>query len=84
LVNIHDDLAAVIHVTGGSFRLLDQLLTQLGRILEFNELKVVTRDVVDVARRLWSSARHESRPVGRPSPRPRIGQGAPPGRSEAE
>ena len=51
-MNIHDDLAAVIHVTGRSFRLLDQLLTQVGRILEFNGLKVVTRDVVGVARRL--------------------------------
>jgi DNA transposition AAA+ family ATPase len=45
-----DGVAALIRVTGGNFRLLDRLLTQVGRILELNGLKVVTREVVEAAR----------------------------------
>ena len=37
-------------VTGGNFRLLDRLLTQVGRILDLNGLGVVTREVVEAAR----------------------------------
>lgn len=43
-------VAAVIRVTGGNFRLMDRLLTQVGRILELNGFKVVTREVVEAAR----------------------------------
>jgi DNA transposition AAA+ family ATPase len=42
--------AAIIRVSGGNFRLLDRLLTQVGRILELNGLNVVTREVVEAAR----------------------------------
>jgi DNA transposition AAA+ family ATPase len=45
-----EGVAALIRVTGGNFRLLDRLLTQVGRILELNGLKVVTREVVEAAR----------------------------------
>jgi DNA transposition AAA+ family ATPase len=45
-----DGVAAIIRVTGGNFRLLDRLLTQVGRILELNGLGVVTREVVEAAR----------------------------------
>ena len=45
-----DAVAAVIRVTGGNFRLLDRLLSQVGRILEINGLGVVTREVVEAAR----------------------------------
>jgi hypothetical protein len=38
-----DGVAAIIRVTGGNFRLLDRLLTQVGRILELNGLKLITR-----------------------------------------
>lgn len=45
-----EGVAALIRVTGGNFRLLDRLLTQLGRILDLNGLGVVTREVVEAAR----------------------------------
>ena len=45
-----EGVAAIIRVTGGNFRLLDRLLTQIGRILELNGLGVVTREVVESAR----------------------------------
>ncbi len=45
-----DGVAALIRVTGGNFRLLDRLLSQVGRILEINGLEAVTREVVEAAR----------------------------------
>jgi DNA transposition AAA+ family ATPase len=43
-------LAAIIRVTGGNFRLLHRLLTQIARLVEINALKMVTGEVVDAAR----------------------------------
>jgi hypothetical protein len=37
-------------VTGGNFRLLDRLLTQIARVLEINSLRQVTGEVVEAAR----------------------------------
>jgi len=45
-----DTLAAIIRLTGGNFRLLQQLLTQVARIMEINALQSVTSEVVEVAR----------------------------------
>jgi DNA transposition AAA+ family ATPase len=42
-------LTAVIRVTGGNFRLLHRLLAQMERILQINELKTITREVVEAA-----------------------------------
>ena len=43
-------LAAIIRVTGGNFRLLHRLHTQIARIVEINALLKVTQEVVDAAR----------------------------------
>jgi DNA transposition AAA+ family ATPase len=42
-------LAAIIRVTGGNFRLLHRLLTQIARIVEINALLKVTQEVVEAA-----------------------------------
>jgi DNA transposition AAA+ family ATPase len=42
--------AAIIRITGGNFRLLQRLLTQMARLVEINALSQVTRDVVEAAR----------------------------------
>jgi DNA transposition AAA+ family ATPase len=41
---------AIIRITGGNFRLLHRLLTQIARLVEINALPTVTRHVVETAR----------------------------------
>lgn len=43
-------MATIVRVTGGNFRLLQRLFSQIERVLTINELRVVTREVVEAAR----------------------------------
>lgn len=45
-----EGFASIIRETQGNFRLLHRLLTQVGRVLEINQLDKVTREVVEAAR----------------------------------
>ena len=45
-----ESIAAIIRITGGNFRLLHRLLTQIGRVLEINKMEKVTPPVVEAAR----------------------------------
>jgi len=45
-----ETVATIIRMTGGNFRLLNRLLTQMERILEINALQEVTKAVVEAAR----------------------------------
>ena len=43
-------IAIIARVTGGNFRLVDRLLTQIERIREINDLPAVTPEAVEAAR----------------------------------
>jgi DNA transposition AAA+ family ATPase len=43
-------MAAIARITGGNFRLVQRLFTQVERILHINELHCVTKEVVEAAR----------------------------------
>jgi DNA transposition AAA+ family ATPase len=45
-----ETVAAIIRMTGGNFRLMNRLLTQMERILEVNALQEVNKAVVEEAR----------------------------------
>lgn len=45
-----DALSAIIRITGGNFRLLHRLITQIARLVEINALQRVTCQVVETAR----------------------------------
>lgn len=48
--NDEDVLATIIRITGGNFRLLHRLMTQVARLVEVNALSRITRAVVEAAR----------------------------------
>jgi hypothetical protein len=43
-------LAAIIRMTGGNFRLLHRLITQIARLMAINAMQQVTGQVVETAR----------------------------------
>ena len=45
-----DVISSIFRTTGGNFRLLRRLLTQVARVLEVNKIKTVTGQVVETAR----------------------------------
>ena len=49
-LNDEEVLATIIRITGGNFRLLHRLLTQVARLVEINALSRVMREVVEAAR----------------------------------
>ena len=49
-VTDEEALAAIVRVTGGNFRLLHRLLTQIARLVEINALQTITSEVVEAAR----------------------------------
>jgi len=45
-----ESISSIIRVTGGSFRLLHRLLTQMARVLDINKLEKITLPVVEATR----------------------------------
>ena len=45
-------VSAVIRITGGNFRLIERLMTQVARVMDINQLDTISPDVVHAARQM--------------------------------
>ncbi len=45
-----ESLRTIMRMTGGNFRLMQRLLSQIERVLDINKLNDITKDVVETAR----------------------------------
>lgn len=45
-----DVAGAIVRITGGNFRLIERLMTQIGRLRDINDLDDITVDLVNAAR----------------------------------
>jgi DNA transposition AAA+ family ATPase len=43
-------MAAIGRITGGNFRLVQRLFSQIARILQINQLRTISKEVVEAAR----------------------------------
>jgi DNA transposition AAA+ family ATPase len=50
--NDFETVSAVVRITGGNFRLIERLMTQVARVMEINQLEALDPDVVHAARQM--------------------------------
>ncbi len=50
MANEDSDIVTVVRITGGNFRLVERLMTQVARILTINNLDTITPDSIEAAR----------------------------------
>lgn len=44
-------VASIIRITAGNFRLIHRLCLQISRLMEINEIKIITKELVEAARK---------------------------------
>ena len=47
-----ETVSAIIRITGGNFRLIERLMTQVARVMEINQLDTLDPDVIHAARQM--------------------------------
>ena len=50
--NDFETVSAVVRITGGNFRLIERLMTQVARVMEINQLEALDPDVIHAARQM--------------------------------
>ena len=50
--NDFETVSAVVRITGGNFRLIERLMTQVARVMEINQLDTLDPDVIHAARQM--------------------------------